>query len=261
MLVITPSFDANLDGHMGIEREFVLIRDEHLVPLSERFMSNYADLGGYGGRTDRWTAELSACQVEDRTRPCANLSKLRRDLESGNLIGEQVAARSDCELQVMEVLPEDMPGDIHPSYAHLEERLPASVLLAASRVAGTHLHIGCANLERAIDLHDRLCDVLPSIIALTDHTQGERMRLYHHVVQFTMGTYAPRQPGTSPRYGTPEQWRAYLADLQVTNLAECYDLVRISSYGTVELRAPGVTDDLDELLSWIEAIRGMIGLS
>jgi len=133
--------------------------------------------------------------------------------------------------------------------------------MAAYRVAGVHVHIGCGSLHEAVERHDLLCDALVELARISDHSNGERLRLYGEVLAFTMGSNAPNTIGTSPHYESPEGWHARMRALGVEQLASCYDLVRITSYGTVEVRIFGMTESPDEIIDWVERIHSLVGIT
>lgn len=261
MNALNPVFTQSLAGCIGIEREFTLMQNGESVPRSPEFLAHMAKrMQSLGLNTERWAPELSACQVEDRTLPQHTAYGLSDDLDSAQKMGCNVAEKMSCLMQAVEVVPAHVACHVHEKYLHLREKLPRSVLMAAYRVAGVHVHIGCASLQQAVEFHDALCTELPAIVHMTDHTNGERLGLYHQVVAHTMGVYAPHLPGTSPLYKSITGWEDRMRALGVTKLAECYDLVRISHYGTVELRTPGMTDSVDEIIGWVERIRSLVGL-
>jgi hypothetical protein len=275
---LIPLFNPSLHWHVGIEREYFLMSEGKPVPKSKAFLSAiyhwyWSDFVAtsdwhymaHARNVDKlvsaWTYEFSACQVEARTEPKASLRSIRGELEWHERIGRKAAVAINTELTRMEVAPADMPMDhsIDARYKHLAKVIPPDVLLAAFRVAGTHFHLGMSCLEEAIDVHDALCACLPDIIAMGDHSHGERIGLYHQVVSWAMPERYVPVIGTSPIYGSASGWLDYLTLSQVSELRSCWDLIRITPYGTVELRALGIAQSFDEILSWVESVFAMLG--
>lgn len=246
-------------GHVGVEREFFLQKwtrvgngsewggDLHRflpVPRSPDFLAAVND--------PAWTYELSACQVEHRTDPFLDLGAIRDALANGLKRGRLTAEAFGLRLAAVEVAPETMPLDIYPHdarYASIAATIPAHVLSTACRVTGTHFHVGCASAEEALAVHNALVPHLDVLAKLGDHSDGERVRLYKMMA-------TNWQP---PAYASADHFDAVAREQGFAeNLRNCWHLIRISRHGTVELRMFGMTDDVDETVSWIEAVRDIL---
>ena len=235
------TFRPLLRGHVGVEREFFLTGgDRQPVPRSHEFLELVDDAA--------WTYELSGCQVEHRTQPCGTAGTLRNNLVLGRKRGERAARKLGLRLSVMEVGPEDMPLAIYPHdprYAQIAERIGEEKLRAACRVTGVHLHIGVVSLYEAIQVHNRFVPYVVDLCRLGDHSSGERLRLYSQM--------AIR--GEPPIYRSPQHfYEVACAANFADNPRNCWDLVRISRHGTVELRMFGMTSDTDEILHWVDMV-------
>ncbi|MFH1315748.1 MAG: glutamate-cysteine ligase family protein [Candidatus Uhrbacteria bacterium] len=224
-------------GHMGIEREYFLVDERGLpVPRSPEFLERIND--------SQWGYELSACQVEHRTPPLNDLDQIKKCLSTGQKHGQQVADEMGCRMVAMEVAPVGMDLSIYPHdqrYAEIADSIPRSTLRAANRITGTHFHIGVQHLYEAVELSNQLEQHLDEMIKLGCH-DPERLELYK--------TMAPNwQP---PNYKNHFNF-AYTADEQgfTDNLRNCWHLIRISIHGTVEIRCFGVTEDIEEVMSWV----------
>ncbi|OGL95676.1 hypothetical protein A2348_00015 [Candidatus Uhrbacteria bacterium RIFOXYB12_FULL_58_10] len=260
-LLSRVNFDPSLREHFGVEREFFLkqfkyvgdcgfgwgpywTHDYRIVPRSSDFLSTVND--------PAWTYELSACQVEHRTDPSREITDIRDALTSGLDRGHLAAKSLDLRLEAIEVAARDMPLDVYPHdarYASIAAALPERVLSAACRVAGTHLHVGCASPEEALAVHNALVPHLNPLIALGDHSRGERIELYKMMAR----NWQP------PAYASREHFDAVAREQGfATNLRDCWHLIRISGHGTVELRMFGVTNNVDEIINWILVVRGIL---
>lgn len=275
---LVPPFNPHLSGHIGIEQEFFLIRDDIPSPESGAFLGAIYEQAWkeFEGQCDwyylahahgaekmvaAWTYEFSACQVEVRTQPHDTLRKISWDLRDCETQGKRAAQAIGVDLARLEVAPVNM-SMTHARddrYERLSKIIPPEVRLAAFRVAGTHFHLGMSCLEEAVEMHDALCALLPKLIAMSDHSDGDRLRLYHQVVAWAMPEAHVPTVGTSPIYGSTQGWLNYLQTTNVTELRSCWDLVRITPHGTVELRALGIGKHIEEILSWVESVHTLLG--
>lgn len=248
-------FKPDMTGFIGIEREFFLVDgvSKKLRPDSPEFLRRVQD--------PRWTYELSACQVEDRTVPCSAFLLLEAELRRGLSIGRTAALSMGCNLESIEVAPEDMPRDLYPAdprYARIAETLRPEQILAALRVTGTHVHYGVQNLEVAIRLSNILNLHLDELIRLGDGSYGERLALYR-----TVATYPD-----APQYEHAEH---YFEVARQQGFAEnpknCWHLIRISPHGTVEVRVFGAAyhrakqiHDIDQVITWAKRVSDLAEL-
>ena len=235
-------FRPELRRFVGVEREYFLVDANGVpVPRSKEFL--------HAVRNPEWTFELSACQVEHRTKPRSDLGQMESDLFMAQAFAQSTArTKLGCRLVALEVAPADMPLDVYPDkprYAKIAATLPIATLLAACRVTGTHIHVGMSSMEEAVAFRDRMIPHIDRFAHMGDHTCGERLRLYHTVA----GNEEPKP------YGSAE---AFYADAAARGFADnprnCWDLVRISAHGTVELRMFGMTADTSEIRHWVETV-------
>lgn len=236
-------FKKELAGFIGIEREHFLIGDYgRLVPGSKDFLDKIKD--------PRWTCELSACQVESRTRPQKDLSAIKLELLENDNNGRLAAGDLGLRLANIEVAPDDMPLDVYPlpRYLKIVSRISKAELLAACQVTGTHLHLGVGNINEAIAFHNELIPYLDKLCALGDHSAGQRLARYKMMAKNWL----------SPAYkDVKDLYETAVAHGFAENPKNCWHLIRISAHGTVELRMFGVTDYLDEIISWIEFVNSI----
>lgn len=236
-------FSSHLWKHVGVEREYILTNHAgHPVPRSADFLTAAAQVADIGD----WGYELSACQIENRTAPISSRAELIEALRRPLLHARCLAESLSMHVTVQEVAPADMTLEVFPleRYQAIRARLPLSVLSAACRVTGTHVHLGVRNIEEALEVHNRLVRELPSLIRLGDHSDGERLRLYR--------TVAPDcDPPIFENLAHLEKVAA--AKGFANNPRDCWHLVRISRHGTVEVRVFGMTDDIAETCEYAAA--------
>lgn len=239
------NFQPAMRGFVGIERErFLMTPAGVLVPRAQEFLATINDV--------RWTYELSACQVEDRTRPQKDLSAIKLELLENDNLGKVVADRLGLRLIFCEVAPDDMPLDVYPDarYLKIVKTLPPEVLRAACQVTGTHLHFGVASLDEALEVYNGLIPYLEDFGQRGDHSEGARLRIYKVMAK----NWQPL------RYGSAEDFfETAKAQGFARNPRNCWHLIRISRHGTIELRMFGVTPYLDEVISWVAYVRKLCG--
>ncbi|OIO51559.1 hypothetical protein COY93_00625 [Candidatus Uhrbacteria bacterium CG_4_10_14_0_8_um_filter_58_22] len=264
-------------GRVGVEREFFLMGPAATitgepnpgssvvsadtacpVPWAERFLSAVSGGDGRGeGPAHRgWTHELSACQVEHRTdahdmSALTGLSALNNDLFGGLVLGSRTAEALGGSLEAMSVAPEGMTLEVFPDERHtrIAAALPRGMLEAACRVAGVHIHLGVADIESAIRLHDLLVGHLDELMRLGDLSGGQRMELYCRMAE----NWRPQRYGSTDRL-----FKTAVEQGFVDNPRDCYHLIRISVHGTVELRMFDATGNCDDIIGWVLRLRGMI---
>jgi len=238
--------DPNLVGHVGVEQEFLLTDgDGRPSPRSARFLACVGPEDAAG----QWTYELSACQVEYRTRPQPTLWSLQDDLRCGHEQGAQIAGAIGCSILCTEVAAATMPLDVYegdPRFADSARRMSRKTLLARCRVLGIHVHYGCADLAHAIAVHDALVPYLDCLCAAGDHSKGRRLALYRQTA-----------PAWRPQvYVSVEGFEQAAQENGFDNsLGNSWHLIRISRHGTVELRMFGNTQRIAEILGWVALIK------
>ena len=230
---------------MGLEREHFLVYEggpifDRFAPQAKRFLDAIDD--------PKWTYELSAYQVESRIEPCVELEDVRSQLLANQTKGRKVAKNLGLQLVNREVAIHLDPLEVYPDPRYLEiaKNISREKLDAASRVTGTHIHIGTANIEQAIELNNALLPKLDELCRMGDHSSGERLRLYKLMAEHW-------QPVT---YESPEHLFEVAREEGFTdNPRNCWKLIRISIHGTVELRMLGSTDDIREILEWVSFVK------
>lgn len=237
-------FKKELCGYIGIEREHFLMSPSGIyIPEAKNFLKRICD--------PRWTYELSACQAEVRTAPHSNLSSLSRELLENWNNGRKCAEDLGIMLVNREVGDADMPLEIYPDprYLKIIRSIPHERLSAACRVAGTHIHIGVSNIRHALLVQNTLIRHLDEFCAIGDHSGGERLRLYKTMAE----NWRPIPYKNSGHFAEVARQQEFLE-----NPRNCWQLVRISIHGTVELRMFGVTDNIDEIIGWTTRVRSIL---
>jgi len=237
-------FRIPMDGYVGVEREhFLLSKDGRFMPSSRSFLSVI--------NNPRWTYELSACQVESRTRPRRDLPAIQLELLENANSGAKAAESLGLHLVNQEVGNADMSLEVYPDprYLKIVPALSREKLEAACRVTGTHLHLGVKNMAQALAVYNSLIGYVEEFCSIGDHSRGERLRLYKTMA---INWQPPRYRDAKDLFET--------ARVQgfAQNPRNCWHLMRISIHGTVELRMFGVTDYVDEIFYWISRVMAIL---
>ena len=236
-------FCPDLAGFVGIELESFTVDATSglVVPAAGNFLD--------GMRRSTWGEELSACQVEFRTRPLHSESDIRAELTRRFAEGDRRATQLGLRLDFTEVGPADMPLDVFPGnarYLQIAQGLGTDRLRAACQVAGLHIHYGVRDWTHAIAVYEALRQNLPSLISAGDGSKGERMRLYHQVA-------VHRDP--PPLRSKEDLYTAAVEYGFAESPRNCWWLIRISPYGTVEVRVFGTTRCLDRILGHVREVQ------
>lgn len=235
------NFDPSKVGWVGVEREAFLRSQSSglVIPQSPIVCHLLEQKGLFPGS---FGPELSACQIEFRTDPV-----LYSELEE-QLIERENHLRSVCDelelnLDFTEVAESMMSTSVYSDkrYQSIAKQLSPEVLLAACRVAGTHVHVGMPDLATAIRVYNRIVVFANCLGVLGDNSNGERMRLYRIV--------AP-QCDPFPIASVDSLYERAVAEGFVSELRKWWSLIRITRYGTIEFRMFGNTSSVAEVCSW-----------
>lgn len=234
-------FKPELSGRLGIERECFLTEDNIISPKATTILNCLPSGDTYG-------YELSACQLEMRTTP-TTLANLHSELSQIELLADSTAKSLGLGLLHIPVAPANMPVDVYPDptgrYAHIVQNLPHNVLVAACRVAAVHIHIGVSNKSEAVEVYNRLVERFDELKEIGNTCDGQRLELYRLMAS----------DDTPPHYSS---WNEYHTAMHERGCAndprQCWDMVRISRHGTVEVRVFDSVPDITQIVSWAEII-------
>lgn len=234
-------FRPEYRGYIGIERECFLARDGQITPAAVKILQRLPKDGTYG-------YELSACQLEMRTSPCLVADSFK-ELYKVEKLANEAASSLGLTLLHVPVAPSDMSLDVYPDptgrYASIVKKLPTEVLSAACRVAAVHVHIGVQNHYEAIAVYNRLVDRFDELKKMGDTSHGRRLELYRFMAS----------DATPAKY---ESWENFYEVMKQRNCLEdprqCWDMIRISTHGTVEVRVFDSVADIGQITKWVNYI-------
>ena len=237
------NFQPEYAGCVAVEREF-LLRDQGTAFAVPKAKAVH-DILEQGPMDRYFCYELSACQYEAKTGPilvrdvASKLHDLSGELDS---VLDQLGLFAD-HLPVAEA---DMPLDVYPDpdgrYQEIASSMSREKLRAACRVMAVHGHFGMSDMETAIRVYNYLVEHIDDLIEMGNLSNGERMRLYRVV-----------QPNSTP---TPIRDEDHLFEMAVKqkfykNLRDWWYLIRITRFGTVEVRVFDTTDNNHMIQDWM----------
>ena len=240
MKEFAKKFDFRESGKLlvGVEREcFLTDESGKIVPCAAEILKHFPDRKRFG-------YELSACQFEDRIGP-VKIEGVKKALLQNECDIKIIENRLGFKRLHVEVAPKTMPLDIYPDptgrYQDITQNMPRSILSAACRVVGTHIHIGMPDHETALKTYNSAISHSAMLCELGDGSRGERLRIYKLM--------AP--DFQSPPYASwKELYEVFVRKEYESDPRKCWNLIRISVHGTIEFRMFGATPDLDKIVQW-----------
>jgi len=227
------SFDERKSLYLGVERECFLVQNTEISPIAQMVLNELGIID------ERFSYELSACQLEDKTKPCT-LDHLKEWL----LINEKIIKKAEEELEFsrsFKTAPVDMPLDIYPDprYQEIAKKMSREVLLAACRIIATQFHIGMPNMEDALKVYNEAIKHVDELCKLGN--DNERLEIYKIV-----------KPNLTPPHYRDCQafYEAAKTNNFVENPRNCWHLIRISIHGTIEFRMFPAVENLDTVVKW-----------
>lgn len=146
---------------MGVEVEAYLCTQDgkEALPFAREFLQ-VVDC-------DRWTKELSACQVEFRTKPHSDTGSLIEEFEELKYEGAETASMLGVGFSGQSPWRGEISEKAYPSerYERIkEEELAPDQFRAAIRLNGLHVHVGVGSLDEALQVYNRLVESLPELL-------------------------------------------------------------------------------------------------
>ncbi|KAA5826099.1 YbdK family carboxylate-amine ligase [Saccharopolyspora hirsuta] len=149
----------------GVEEEFLLLHPGtgRPVPRAPEVLGEVAANGR------RFTAELTAFQLESNTPVCRTADEAQRALVAARHELAAAADRHDSLLVATGfsplALPDSLPLTDKPRYHRIRDRF--GQLLDSHTAAGCHVHVGMPDLATGLAVSDHLRPHLPALLALT----------------------------------------------------------------------------------------------
>lgn len=242
----------------GIERErFMVNGSGKVVPRIGELLPKVHERAKSAGLSEsRFSFELFAGQVEDRTPPCNSLDALRDEVNVNDRLLVAVGRECGVTFSHDEFVDAGMVEAfcVNPFDARHEtiwnNALSGVQRVAASVVIAVHVHISVTP-DEVVPMMKR-CDasVVEYLVRLGDHSNGKRIDAYRTVA----GT-----DGHPPICNTLSELMRYIESHGGEK--NVWDLVRYKpSTGTIEFRMFGSTEHTDEILGYVRACRYVLGI-
>lgn len=234
----------------GIERErFILNAQNQIVPEIGKLLPLVQKIARERDVSmDRFTYELFAGQIEDRTPPCCDLFSLRDSLVVNDNILNLAINKLNLSFDYSEFVDVEKIAsfDVNPfdeRHKKIWASIPEERRMSASVVAAVHVHIS-VNEDDAVQLLN-LCrkDVVDHLISLGDHSCFKRINAYRIMAE---------TDGVPPLFSNFSEVMNYIT--LSGGEKNIWDLVRYKpSTGTVEFRMFGTTPNVDEIIGYVNA--------
>lgn len=233
-------FEPRYRLYVGVERErFIVDELGNPLPMSKQVMETLplSDSFGY---------ELSACQLEDRVGPL-KIGSLEGALRLNDEYIEEAVRSLGLHQRFMEVAPDHMDLTVFQDptgrYQRITKNMPREVLLAACRVAGTHVHIGMPDITTALKVYNAVVGYWELLCGVIDHSGGERLAIYKKMAK----DYEPL------RYSSLDAFYQYacLSGFD-SDPRKNWQLIRVTIHGTIEFRMAGATVNVSEVVEFAQ---------
>lgn len=239
---------------MGIEREQFITKDGIVVPaIATLLPALKKECRRRGLSEERFSFELFAGQIEDRTPPAPTEEMLMVHLLENEAILETVGKSLDLGYACREYLPEAALGQLiaNPFEVRHQEiwnRISRAKRVSASQVAAIHIHFSATAEEAVSVLNYCRADVIDGLSRLGDSSSGARLEAYRAMAQVY---------GDSPLFLDTGRLLTYIEGSGGEK--NVWDLVRYKpSTGTIEFRMFGTTADHALIRRYIAAAQEVI---
>lgn len=236
------NFKPSYEGFVGIEREFFLLKNSQYAP-DVTHVKNKINMK-YGS----FENELSACQGETTTPPC-HIKEISSVLRAQQHDLEQQLCSLGYETLYTPLAGKNLPLDVSPleRYENMQKNIPLETLHKMERVAATHVHIGMKNYQQALRVYNKLCTRIEQLsdLSFAVSKTKQRIKTYKEVAQH----WKPEPFSGITSHLRDAQQKGYLDDL-----GNCHALIRISKYGTVEVRVFDTVQSPDDVYTFAKAV-------
>ncbi len=239
---------------LGVERErFIVNNKKEIVSEIGILLPKVKALAYLSSiDVDRFTYELFAGQIEDRTAVCNSLIELKRSLLENDQILKQAALELGLSYECSEYVDGSRLGDLKVSpfnkrHQEIVSKITKEQMIAASQVAAIHVHVGVTQ-DEVVDVLNSDRDKLKKLISLGDHSAGARIKSYQ--------TMAGEQQ-FPPLFHSFEEVINYINSKGGEK--NVYDLIRYKpSTKTIEFRMFGTTENVDEIVNYVGECKKLV---
>lgn len=143
---------------IGVERErFIVDKKRSITPAIGILLPKVKEVAKERGvLLDLFDYELESSQIEDRTRPCETIADVRKSLLQNDEILSSAASKLGLDYECTEYVDSSrfkqlVVNPFNERHQQIFKERDYETLLAASQVAGIHIHFG-VNLWRSTSL-------------------------------------------------------------------------------------------------------------
>ncbi len=239
----------------GIERErFIVDSFKKVTPSIGILLPKVHEIARKNNLPeDLFSYELFAGQIEDRTLPCLHLKDLRKALCQNEQIILEAGRELDLSFDYSEIVEEKRVScfKVNPfnlRHKKIWEEISSKKRIAASVVAGVHVHIS-VDQEKAIEvLNSCREDVVNKLISIGDHSSMKRINAYKVMAE---------TKGIPPIFSSFSELMEYIN--KKGGERNVWDLVRYKpSTKTIEFRMFGSTENVEEIIGYVKACLDII---
>lgn len=234
----------------GIERERFIVdaRGNIVSEIGRLLPCVHQTATTLGLSKERFTYELFAGQVEDRTPPCHNVDDVRGILTANDTLLVEVATEFGLLFEHSELVEEKridslVANPFDERHQKIWESISHERRVAASTVAAVHVHIS-VNKDEVVRILNRCRgDTLEHLISIGDHSRSRRITEYRNMAQ---------TDGVPPEFFNLEDVMGYINSKGGEK--DVWDLVRFKpSTHTIEFRMFGATVNIEEIIGYVNA--------
>lgn len=234
----------------GIERErFIINSQGKIIPAIGELLPLVHRIARERGLTEnRFSFELFAGQIEDRTPPCNSHEEIKAALLENDDILLEAADSLNLGFDHSEFVEKEWVKafKVNPfdeRHRQIWASIPDDRRTAASIVAAVHIHISADNEEVVQILNLCRRDVVNHLIAIGDHSCFKRINAYCVMAE---------TDGISPVFTNLSEVMEYI--VSKGGEKNVWDFVRYKpSTQTVEFRMFGATQSVEEILGYVKA--------
>ncbi|MFC1843766.1 YbdK family carboxylate-amine ligase [Thermodesulfobacteriota bacterium] len=214
---------------------------------------------------DRIKPEFIRSMIEVNTEVCTNMNQVKENLTHLIQLAEKIAAENNCLLFATSLHPfakySDQVLSSHPRYSRIMDDLQ----LVGRRfiTQGLHVHVGMDDHDAAIRVCDSIRLFLPILLALTCSSP------YYEGIDTGLHSYRAKLFEALPLAGMPDElgsWEQYLEMVTLLTNTEIISEVRDlwwdvrphPDFGTIEIRICDLPSSLNEILSIVALIQGLV---
>ena len=254
-----PSTPPGTDPTIGVEEEFVLVHPQTGAP----FLGNTEVATAAGTLGAELQLELSRCQIETATPPCAHRTDLEREVRRSRSVAAAAAAQAGARLLAVAVPPAGPPPRAITDAARYRAMADHFGALGEQVICGAHVHVAVPDRDEAAAVSNHLRPWLPVLLALTANSPISAGR------DTGYGSWRQVLWSRWPSAGPPPFFRSaqhydsvvtrMLENESILDTAMIYWDIRLSAHlPTLEVRIADVPATAAETVLLATLIRGLV---